>query len=433
MVLHSKQLAIAFLIVLAFFLLRMCATEPENTAKKNKQYSDYIENAEADTPKDTLKALTAHLATMQSQFKNNQKIINNLSQNYTEIEKTLTQLANFSKNNHSALNQLIARVKKLEQTVSNKSITATVNRALHAIHNNNADLGKVLSFRKKANYITYHDISRRNIAGQNRVLDNDFDYAFEKNKRNEAKTSTASQSTIVIPENFTFLKAKLFTALLGRIPVDGVVDDPFPFTVLVDSEQIAATPNPLVGVKAIIMRGKAKGDITLSCVSGEIISATFVLSDQTVTTLHGTISAPLALIENQYGLPCVPGKLISNAKKIITSRSILAGIKSFLSENRSHSYEYPWQTNLTQSQQKKSKAKNQSNKYLLQQIGLKAANQSINWWNARRGQVFDVIFVQPGAAVALTVNKELRLNIEKTKQLKKIIDYKESKFNSSLD
>lgn len=75
------------------------------------------------------------------------------------------------------------------------------------------------------------------------------------------------------------------TALIGRVPVDGTVNDPYPFKVLVGPDNLTANGIDLPDVVGAVMSGTAAGDWTLSCVRGQVESITFVFSDGTVRTV----------------------------------------------------------------------------------------------------------------------------------------------------
>lgn len=70
-----------------------------------------------------------------------------------------------------------------------------------------------------------------------------------------------------------------FTALVGRIPIRGTVQDPFPFYVLIGADNLAANGLELPEIAGVIT---ALGDWNLSCVRGRLLSATFIF------TSHGT-------------------------------------------------------------------------------------------------------------------------------------------------
>lgn len=58
------------------------------------------------------------------------------------------------------------------------------------------------------------------------------------------------------------------TALLGRVPINGTVTDPYPFKVLIGRDNLTANGIDLPDVEGAIVSGTASGDRTLSCVRG---------------------------------------------------------------------------------------------------------------------------------------------------------------------
>ncbi len=82
-----------------------------------------------------------------------------------------------------------------------------------------------------------------------------------------------------IPENSTLMGSTAMTALLGRVPIQGAVTDPFPFKVLIGRENLIANGIDLPDVEGAIVSGTSTGDWTLSCVRSEVTSITFVFAD----------------------------------------------------------------------------------------------------------------------------------------------------------
>ncbi|MCP1367186.1 TIGR03752 family integrating conjugative element protein, partial [Halomonas sp. BBD48] len=106
----------------------------------------------------------------------------------------------------------------------------------------------------------------------------------------EAKvTGQPDASTVepvyTIPENSTLMGSLGMTALLGRVPVDGTVNDPYPFKVMIGNDNLTANGIVLPEVQAAVASGTATGDWTLSCVRGNITSMTFVFQDGTIRTV----------------------------------------------------------------------------------------------------------------------------------------------------
>lgn len=121
--------------------------------------------------------------------------------------------------------------------------------------------------------------------------------------------------------------------LIGRLPINGTVTDPYPFKVLIGKDNLTANGIELPDVEGAIVSGTASGDWTLSCVRGQVNSVTFVFSDGTVRTLPrpdtsnnaggqnnnaqakqdtGT-SGGIGWISDENGIPCIGGERKSNA------------------------------------------------------------------------------------------------------------------------
>lgn len=73
-----------------------------------------------------------------------------------------------------------------------------------------------------------------------------------------------------LPENSTLVGSRAMTALLGRVPIDGKVTDPYPFKVLIGKDNLTANGIQLPDVEGAIVSGTATGDWTLSCVRGDV-------------------------------------------------------------------------------------------------------------------------------------------------------------------
>ena len=122
------------------------------------------------------------------------------------------------------------------------------------------------------------------------------------------------KSTYTIAAN-SFLKGTLKTSLLGRIPIDGKVSDPFRFVIEITDRALFASFHShaelLVGMR---VSGFAQGDLLLSCAKGSIDSMTFTFADEGVVQKNGI---DLAFIVDEQGQPCINGELKTNAPKAI--------------------------------------------------------------------------------------------------------------------
>ena len=230
-----------------------------------------------------------------------------------------------------------------------------------------------------------------------------------------------------LPENSTLMGSIAMTALIGRVPVDGTVNDPYPFKVLVGSDNLTANGIDLPDVVGAVMSGTAAGDWTLSCVRGQVESITFVFSDGTVRTVPQPqkvvsrnrsntqtsdtekIRGGLGYISDPYGIPCISGERRSNAQQYLGSQSLItaagAGFAAALgSEQTNTSFINSAGGSLG----------------LTQNSGNSALNSVISggigdireWINKLYGEAFAAIYVPPGAKVALHLEHEISIDYE---------------------
>ncbi|CAJ2751903.1 integrating conjugative element protein, PFL_4705 family [Burkholderia pseudomallei] len=233
-----------------------------------------------------------------------------------------------------------------------------------------------------------------------------------------------------VPANATLIGSVAMTALIGRVPVDGTVNDPYPFKVLIGPDNLTANGIDLPDVAGAVVSGSASGDWTLSCVRGQIRSITFVFRDGTIRTLpandrasnsdastntnntaNGTATTQggLGWISDPYGIPCVAGERRSNAEQYLGSQALItaagAGAASLIPKG-SDNVSYV-----------------SSNGNTLGTVGI-SANEAMGrilaggvqemsqWVNKLYGQAFAAIYVKPGARVAVHIDQPLTLDYD---------------------
>src|SRR5690606_23819474 len=134
----------------------------------------------------------------------------------------------------------------------------------------------------------------------------------------------STRAVYTLPANATLMGSVAMTALIGRVPIDGTVNDPYPFKVLIGPDNRTANGIDIPDVAGAVVSGTASGDWTLSCVRGQIRSVTFVFQDGTIRTLPAdsskggnsggqgqngaNIQGGLGWISDPYGIPCVSGE-----------------------------------------------------------------------------------------------------------------------------
>jgi integrating conjugative element protein (TIGR03752 family) len=248
--------------------------------------------------------------------------------------------------------------------------------------------------------------------------------AVAKGERELHDASASTEPVYTLPENATLLGSVAMTALIGRVPVDGTVNDPFPFKVLVGADNLAANGIELPEVAGAVMSGTATGDWTLSCVRGQIESITFVFKDgtirsvpppQTVTSRNQSaatgnsqrLRGGLGYLSDPHGIPCIAGERRSNAQQYLGTQSLLtaagAGVAA-LFDSEDHSSGLFSNANGTLG------------------ISSSAGNSAVNsilsggvsdirtWVNKLYGEAFAAVYVPPAAQVAVHLDREITID-----------------------
>lgn len=223
-----------------------------------------------------------------------------------------------------------------------------------------------------------------------------------------------------VPANSTLMGSVAMTALIGRIPVDGTVEDPYPFKVLIGGDNLTANGIELPNVEGAVMSGTASGDWTLSCVRGQITSVTFVFRDGTVRTVPKSSSgasegkaggqSDLGWISDPYGIPCVSGKRRSNAEQYLTTQMLItaagAGAASLIgSQNNSFSY-------VAGSNGTTLGTVGISGDEAMGQVLAGGVEQMSQWVNKLYGQAFAAVYVPPGARVAVHIVRPIDIDYD---------------------
>ncbi|WP_288357107.1 TIGR03752 family integrating conjugative element protein [uncultured Pseudomonas sp.] len=259
------------------------------------------------------------------------------------------------------------------------------------------------------------------------------------------------RKVFTLPQNSTLMGSVSMTALVGRVPVDGTVNDPYPFKVMIGPDNLAANGIDLPDVAGAVASGTASGDWTLSCVRGQIRSLTFVFNDGRVRTLPAPqqangnaqdgqsnqnasgngqpapIQGGLGWISDPYGIPCIAGERRSNAAQYIGSQALItaagAGAATLMPKGGTSS-SYVQTPNGTIG------TSGMSGNQAMGQILNQGVSDISSWVNKLYGQAFAAVYVQPGAKVAIHLDQELDIDYE----LKgRKVDYRTGAHHASAD
>nr|WP_159465753.1 TIGR03752 family integrating conjugative element protein [Scandinavium goeteborgense] len=229
-----------------------------------------------------------------------------------------------------------------------------------------------------------------------------------------------------IPENSTLIGSRAMTALLGRIPLNGTVTDPYPFKVLIGKDNLAANGIDIPEMEGAVVSGTASGDWTLSCVRGQVNSITFIFTDGTVRTVpqpsanatNNTnqasaqnkvdTSSGIGWISDENGIPCIGGERKSNASTYLPT---LFGLSAAEAGGNA----------LTQNQQTTqtngyggttSSLTGDAGKAVLGGAISGGMSETTEWVKQRYGQTFDAIYVPPGVKLAVHITRQLAIDYD---------------------
>lgn len=240
----------------------------------------------------------------------------------------------------------------------------------------------------------------------------------------------SAKPVYTVPSNSTLMGSIAMTALIGRVPIDGTVNDPYPFKVLIGPDNLTANGIDIPDVAGAVVSGTASGDWTLSCVRGQIRSVTFVFQDGTIRTVPENSSRSqganggqagsngadgsaarggLGWISDPYGIPCVSGERRSNAQQYLGSQALItaagAGVASLIkSDNGSVAVVSNSNGSLG--------TVGISGNEAMGRILAGGVRDMADWVNKLYGQAFAAIYVQPGAKVAVHLEQPLNIDYD---------------------
>lgn len=244
-------------------------------------------------------------------------------------------------------------------------------------------------------------------------------YSNEKQQATQATT----QAVYTLPENATLVGSRAMTALLGRVPVNGTVTDPYPFKVLIGKDNLTANGIELPDVEGAVVSGTASGDWTLSCVRGQVNSITFVFADGRVRTLpapdvngttnsnqqtkNGNNTGGIGWISDEDGIPCISGTRKSNAATYLPT---IFGLSAAGAAGEALSQgQYTTQNNVNGLS---SALTGSAGEAALGKAISGGMNETAEWVKQRYGQTFDAIYVPPGKRLAVHITRQLAIDYE---------------------
>lgn len=207
------------------------------------------------------------------------------------------------------------------------------------------------------------------------------------------------------------------TALMGRIPMNGQVTDPYPFSMIVGRENLMANGFTLPDVQGAIVTGTVTGDWSLSCVRGVVESIDFIRADGSILSFpeeeeaidsdfDGTSvkTGDLGFLADPNGNPCLTGERISNAPEYLTTQGLLDAASA-----AANAVAISQQTISVDGSTSTSAMTGNAAKNAAAESAAAFTGTVSEFIQARMGASFDVIYTPPGTKASIHLRKPVTL------------------------
>lgn len=256
---------------------------------------------------------------------------------------------------------------------------------------------------------------------------NGTDSKLEKNSNGNSVDHTVllPKPAYTIPANATAVQNRLMTALVGRIPVKGVVTDPYPFKIVFADDTLAANGLRVPNLRQMIVSGYTEGDLNLVSVRGWVTSLTFVFNDGTISTTTSndnnigryTKENALGYLSDDTGNPFIRGKLITNAPAYVGVNVALGA-----AQGAANAFAQSQTTSSIGSMGNTTSAVTGSvGAFVGGQSASQAMGQVQQWWHDREENSFDAVYVptvdpktQKPQTVVVNFAKEIHIDYDLT-------------------
>ncbi|WP_157939590.1 TIGR03752 family integrating conjugative element protein [Vibrio splendidus] len=213
--------------------------------------------------------------------------------------------------------------------------------------------------------------------------------------------------------------AASMTALMGRVPMDGQVTDPYPFSMIVGADNLMANGVMLPEIQGAIVTGTVTGDWSLSCVRGVVETLSLILEDGRMVNYPGQETAAesdfdgsaiktndLGFLADPNGNPCLSGERITNAPQYLTTKGLLDAATAAANAVAVSQQTISVDGNTTTSSLTGNAAKNATAE------AAAASSQTVSdFIQARMGMSFDIIYVPPGVKAAIHLRQPITLSL----------------------
>lgn len=229
---------------------------------------------------------------------------------------------------------------------------------------------------------------------------------------NPAVENAVDDEHYTIPPTTTLLNATALTALVGRIPVRGRLEDPWRFKIITGAENLAANGHRIPEIYGMLWSGTARGDYALSCVSGTVDTAAFIFADGTIQTVKTESDAQrttsgLGWLSDERGNPCISGELMTNATRFL-AQSTLVNSAAATAQAVANA-QVTSRTNSTTGETAESLT-GDLDEFVLGRAAEDALSSVSRWLEERQQNSFDAVYVPAGQTVAIHIETPIEID-----------------------
>lgn len=335
----------------------------------------------------------------------------------------------------------LEKQKKETAAVPNQDVNQELANNVHALQEelNELKASHTTSTKQSSPQSGIHDIDNLLIKQENNVIEQAYWDRLTKKPEIIAKSAVKPPKTIpyyTIPAGSDLGHTILLSALIGEVPNEGKLMQPlFPFSAMISRGDLMAAngiplPPNLSGMK---INGYAIGVGSfldnISCVRAYATSALFVFDDgHFVTVGKEQINSTAELANNEslgylttpYGNPCIKGRYITNAPRVLTAMMAaggMQGVGSALSQ---------WQTTtMSDAEGATTLPTGSLGKYVLGGAIADGSVKAADWLEKRIQGSFDMVFVPASSgqhANRVSFHLTQTINLDK-EQNGRLLDY----------
>ena len=250
-----------------------------------------------------------------------------------------------------------------------------------------------------------------------------------------------------IPARAT-LTARAMSALIGTVPLGGKISDPFDAKFIVGEDALATNGLYIPGLKGIVFEGKVRGNWNLSCNAVTLIAGTYTFADGRIQHLTfnqkqaggGSRSAQaespfaeteasrgIGYIMNPQGVPCIPGKRVTDAEKQLLMLGLLGAGRSYFDAKAA--------AETTSSENilggATTSVTGDKSAFINNKTYSNAISAGEEFYSKRFRDTFDSIYTDPGEEVSINITQDLFIDYHS--EARKLVYFNGGSNGKSMD